>query len=232
MDAFEIVFTSNATKSYPTHIHESSYIIGVIQKGSITITFGNENKTYKADDCFIITPNRPHSISSNADYSAVSVCIKTSVFIRLNLSIKNEIFRTLLTYIGEHLSAFQFEALVLHLNLLFKNPALPQVTDFEPIKNFVKNTIQDKNNLDTLSALSNYSKYHFERKFKKDVGLSPHDYQIQAKIKYAKYLLINKMPITKVAADLGFTDQSHFNRCFKKHVGLTPKQYICSFRTV
>lgn len=187
---YEIVITSHESKNYPTHLHETSFIIGRITMGSITITSEKQSDLYTVNDYYIIPPRKPHALIVNEPYSSLCLCIETNVL---------------------------------------NDSESPSNSPFESIKAFIKNNITDKNSLTTLASLSSYSKYHFERKFKKAVGLSPYDYQTQAKIKYAKYLLTHNMPIAKVAADLGFTDQSHFNRCFKKYMGATPGQYIHSF---
>ena len=37
-------------------------------------------------------------------------------------------------------------------------------------------------------------------------------------------------PLSEVARDLGFYDQSHFTQHFQKHMGLTPFRYQQQFR--
>ena len=73
------------------------------------------------------------------------------------------------------------------------------------------------------------SKYHFIRKlFKKEVGLTPHQFQIQNRIRKAQWLMNRIKTITEVALNTGFCDQSHFIKQFEKWWGLTPTAYKMS----
>ena len=69
------------------------------------------------------------------------------------------------------------------------------------------------------------SPYHMIRKFKKAFGLTPHQFQIQCKVRKAQRLLEQKKSIAEVTYEAGFYDQSHLDRCFQKIVGMTPKEY-------
>ena len=68
------------------------------------------------------------------------------------------------------------------------------------------------------------SPFHMIREFKKAFGLTPHQFQMQCKVRKAQKLLAEKSA-SEVTYDAGFYDQSHMDRCFKKLVGLSPKEY-------
>ncbi|GAB4381221.1 MAG: hypothetical protein Kow00121_39200 [Elainellaceae cyanobacterium] len=70
------------------------------------------------------------------------------------------------------------------------------------------------------------SQYHFSRLFKQSMGISPHKYLNQQRIERAKALLKQKdVPISDIAAEVGFVDQSHFTRHFRQLTGITPQIY-------
>ena len=80
--------------------------------------------------------------------------------------------------------------------------------------------------LTELAQVINVSPPHFGRLFKQSLGISPHQYVLQRRIKKAKTLLVQgKLPVKQIVQTLGFYDQSHFSRVFRKYVGVTPKQY-------
>lgn len=41
----------------------------------------------------------------------------------------------------------------------------------------------------------------------------------------ARLLKEEKLSVSEVGYQLGFTNLSHFSRIFKKHIGMNPKQY-------
>ncbi|MDE7404115.1 MAG: AraC family transcriptional regulator, partial [Lachnospiraceae bacterium] len=69
------------------------------------------------------------------------------------------------------------------------------------------------------------SPYHMIRKFKAVCGLTPHQFQIQCRVRMAQRLLEEGKSVTEAAYAAGFCDQSHFDRCFRKAVRLTPNEY-------
>ena len=80
----------------------------------------------------------------------------------------------------------------------------------------------------TIEDISNevcVSSFHMIRQFKKEIGLTPHQFQIQCRIRKAQKMLLSHRTIAEVALDTGFCDQSHFIKCFKKIVGMTPNAY-------
>lgn len=81
--------------------------------------------------------------------------------------------------------------------------------------------------LPELASLAAMSPYHFTRAFKQALGVSPHQYIISARIEQARKLLLKgDLPLTQVATELGFYDQSHFTRTFKRLVGFTPQAFL------
>ena len=80
--------------------------------------------------------------------------------------------------------------------------------------------------LDRLAKVADLSSFHLIRVFRRQVGLPPHAYLKQVRIKQAKILLRKSEPIAQVAFATGFVDQSHLTKQFKRIVGVTPKQYI------
>lgn len=71
-----------------------------------------------------------------------------------------------------------------------------------------------------------YSAPHLSRTFKKETGQSVIDYLIMLRIEAAKSLIIEKeMPMSKIAAQVGYDDYNYFTHLFKKRVGCSPLNY-------
>jgi AraC-like DNA-binding protein len=80
--------------------------------------------------------------------------------------------------------------------------------------------------LEALARLAGLSPFHLCRVFRRAVGMTPHAYQTQVRVRHAKSLLRAGLPIAAVAAQAGFYDQAHLTRHFKRIIGLTPGRYL------
>jgi len=80
--------------------------------------------------------------------------------------------------------------------------------------------------LGPMALFAGLSHFHLCRVFREAVGMTPHAYLMQVRVRRAKSLLRAGMPIALVAAEAGFYDQAHLTRQFKSIVGLTPGRYI------
>jgi len=93
------------------------------------------------------------------------------------------------------------------------------------VKTFLQKNYARAFTLDDLADLTGYDKYYLRRLFKKQVGLSPHEYQRQLRLEHAKRLLEQGISAADVASQVGFADQSHFNRYFRKRFDMTVGEY-------
>ncbi len=77
--------------------------------------------------------------------------------------------------------------------------------------------------LATLASLAGLSPYHYSRAFKASTGLSPYQWQLQARIRRAQALLLaTGASLEDVAEATGFADAVHLGRTFRKLTGATP----------
>jgi AraC-like DNA-binding protein len=93
------------------------------------------------------------------------------------------------------------------------------------LKNYIECYYAEDITLESLSQLIHLSRYHLVRVFREAVGIPPHAYLRQVRIRHAKDMLAAGQSIADVAIATGFTDQSHLTRWFKRLWGFTPGQY-------
>lgn len=93
------------------------------------------------------------------------------------------------------------------------------------LKKIILDTPENTLLIDDMAQGIGVSPYHMIRKFKNVCGLTPHQFQIQCRVRKAQRLLEEGKSMTETAYATGFCDQSHFDRCFYKIVRLTPSEY-------
>ncbi len=64
---------------------------------------------------------------------------------------------------------------------------------------------------------------HFSHAFRRTLGVAPHNWLIEQRIVLSKEKLRDdRLSLTDVAAECGFSDQSHLTRVFRQAVGVSP----------
>jgi AraC-like DNA-binding protein len=80
--------------------------------------------------------------------------------------------------------------------------------------------------LSDLAASAAMSPFHFLRLFKRETGVTPYRFLVQARIRRAVDLLRDtSRPVTEIAFAVGFTDLSNFINAFRREIGVSPRQY-------
>jgi AraC-like DNA-binding protein len=86
--------------------------------------------------------------------------------------------------------------------------------------------------LQELADLANLSPYYLCTVFRQEIGVPPHGYQIQIRIRRVRELLVEGATPAEAAVATGFFDQAHLNRHFKRIVGVTPGGYCAAARSM
>jgi AraC family transcriptional regulator len=87
--------------------------------------------------------------------------------------------------------------------------------------------LDDDLDLDALSSVAAYSKYHFHRQFTATFGLSVHRYIQLARMKRASYRLAYRdaQSVTDIAMDAGYDAPDAFARAFRQRFGQSPSSF-------
>ena len=93
------------------------------------------------------------------------------------------------------------------------------------IDQFISVNLAEKISVAQLAQIACMSESHFHILFRKTMGITPHQYLIQARLKEAHDLLLrSSLTVNEIAAQVGFTSQSALTNAFKKYFQSTPSQ--------
>ena len=227
----EFIYSKDKVVSYPEHNHVSIYTIGFVLEGEVALRKKEGELFYKQGMYFMVPPLEPHSLYSKANCSMITICVSKDFISKNNLQKAKQVFdRTLPELIkmtGLDFSEISTMSFILDDLYGFEKEDENRIEDelIKPIAQYVQDFPENKLGLESISRITHISKFHFIRKFKQEVGLTPHKFQIQNQIRKAQRLLENDCSIAETAVAVGFFDQSHFTKHFKNVVGLTPAEY-------
>ena len=88
---------------------------------------------------------------------------------------------------------------------------------------YIDSHLQENIALEVLADIAQLSVHHFARAFRQSLGIPPHNYIVQRRVEHAQQLLRNTdLPLSEIAIETGFTDQSHLARHFRTITGVSP----------
>ena len=196
-DEIECVRYRHSCKCYPPHTHTGHLVLGYVEEGEVCIIMDGTERIYRAGDQFTIPPDVVHEIKTvdGRPYSMAVTCILFSAQDEQQDDPQG----------GRAREASDGRLVELKASILDKPENMYLIEE--------------------MAADAGISPFQLIRKFKKAFGLTPHQFQIQCKVRKAQKLLEEEKSVCEVTYDAGFCDQSHLDRCFQKLVGMTPKEY-------
>jgi AraC family transcriptional regulator len=99
------------------------------------------------------------------------------------------------------------------------------------VLDYIQANLAENLHLEELGQEVGMSQFYFSRLFKQSLGITPHQYVIQQRVKQAKYLLQKgELSLADIALECGFANQGHLNRHFKLLIGATPKEIARTYQ--
>jgi len=91
------------------------------------------------------------------------------------------------------------------------------------VREHIEAHFAQKIELSRLAGIAGLSTSYFSRAFKQTIGMPPHRYVMIRRLAAAAELVKKTdRPLTELAIEVGFSDQSHFTRAFTQMTGETP----------
>lgn len=90
----------------------------------------------------------------------------------------------------------------------------------------IESGIEQDLRLNSLAEIAGMSVYHFARRFRETVGITPHAYVLSRRIARGRAILSrSEGSLAQVAVACGFSSQAHFTTAFRRRFGVTPGEY-------
>lgn len=235
-----------ASKPYHTH---PSYMVVIYFE-----TPAQRQTHYHAE---ITSPNVPHNDESGRHYYCLLINKgyfesryrlyggETPHFDRHSFEFCRDILKTLNTFVFEysksmlnsHITLAAQAEIITHWII---RSILGETLDMRAVssdysvaraQHYMEKHYMERITVSDLAALGYISPSSFNRRFKKEVGVTPIEYLIEIRIERAKTLLRRKdIPITEIALRCGFGSSTHFSSCFQSRVGVAPSEYRDNYK--
>lgn len=247
LDGLELLHATFVTHSFAPHTHDH-YVIGLIERGVETYTYRGERVTALPGQLILVNPGEVHTGEAGASAGWTYRTLYPTPHLVERATGGLPYFKETVVSDAQtaerlrsfHASAWhgtrleQEERLLDLLMYLFSRHADVRL---RPTKmgSEHKAIVRARAYLDAhaainislseLADIAQLSPYYLTRTFKRQLGLTPHAYQLGVRLQLAKDLLAGGKASAEVAAETGFYDQSHFGFHFKRFVGVPPRQY-------
>lgn len=229
----ELVLSENIEKKYHTHNHANHWVLTMVISGNISVEIAGDRKVCACGDCFIVPPYIPHALSITKDSKILSLCVQSEFFKQSDLIEMKAVVGECIDELCERnvvtsdLGKIFVECLE-YMYEMKKGNRERATGDIEEIATMMIYNPEMIVSLDELAEKVHLNKYQLIKNFKRAIGMSPHQFHIQSRVRRAQKLLRGKTTILDVSMEMGFYDQSHFDKTFRKIVGVTPIEYVDS----
>lgn len=190
---YEIILISDTIISFGKHNHSTKYVIGMVLSGCAFVEDEYEKKEYVQGEYFVIPPYQVHGVNIyDKTTRLLNICIGEE-FLKEN-KIMPQILNNSITELFMEQGIDKKYMLVIEraysdIVKICGERICAGADSIDEAHRQIRDLPEKPLNIDRLARLSNVSKYHFIRIFRKKVGLTPHNYQIQNRIRKAQKLL-------------------------------------------
>lgn len=233
----EFVLSENLDKQFEAHNHVGHYVISLVMQGVVTVCLENREVMCRRGEAFIIPPYVVHAVRQRKDARLLSMCIETALIEETDINTAEDIFREALGgavrqgIFGRKQKEKLYSCVQSVYRSLTKDPKEMDV-DIKTLRDQIVDYPEQDLSIEALAAHIYVSKYYLIRKFKNCIGMTPHRFRIQNRIRKSQGLLDAERTVGEISAEMGFYDQSHFDRAFRKIVGISPSEYVQSKRQI
>jgi len=229
----EFVLSENIDKHFDSHNHAGHYVVSVVMQGVVKVSLEDRESECHRGDMLVIPPYTMHSVYQEKDTRLLSMCIGTAFVEKTALDTAEGIIQDLLRNAVKQgiFGREQREKLMASVKAVYclRNEDRKEMdAGIKTLTDKITSHPEQDLSLGALAEDIFFSKYYLIRKFKNCIGMTPHQFRIQNRIRTSQRLLDGERTVSEISAEMGFYDQSHFDKTFQRIVGVSPSEYVHS----
>ncbi|PMS37050.1 helix-turn-helix protein [Trinickia symbiotica] len=121
-------------------------------------------------------------------------------------------------------------SIALRMRTLAVSAGQPEISGLseriETAVQWLKEHYGERVSISEMAKLALMSERNFQRRFRSEVGMTPHEYLSKVRLESARSLLDNTaLPMDKIARHCGLFNGDHLRKQFLKRFGITPAEY-------
>ncbi len=245
------VKTSNLQKDFPLHWH-NYFEIEIVTGGSGTMIINAESFDADLQTAFLLTPVDFHQIHPDPQLKLLNISFDQRILSEKTLlqlsktkcnayTLGKAAKRRLLQAVQllQHECSIggdcQGQLCEYILACLFREDPTaqpPEISENLPgIQRavlYLEMHFKENISLDMLAREAGFNPTYFSELFRKTTGQSYKQRLMELRVRYAKILLKNGVPVSRACFESGFGSLSNFTAVFKQAYGITPRQYQLS----
>lgn len=244
----------HAIHSYPRHSHDY-YVIAVVDRGLQSFTFAGSKHVTPVNGLILLNPGDVHTGEPVNElgfgFSAIYPDVHHMETIMLELFGRSvtpafsrpraddlqmaHAVRSLHTTLKTSSNPLECESKFLQTFVeLSKRYSDRKPSEQKPgseheavkkMRNYIHENYAQPISLSELAQHVNFSSYYLLHIFRAEIGMPPHTYLENFRIRQAQKLLADGSALIEVANQVGFASQSHFTQRFKQVIGIPPGEY-------
>lgn len=227
-------------------IRFDSFLIMYVMDGSLTLEYGGRKSELKKDSFALIDCYQEHCYYSDRGWEAVWIHFDGAPARKMYEMIRDRLGNVFilddpLPVVNRMAKIYQSCSgrepapemlLAKYLNDLLTGLILytplqvgqkQRASVLENTRIYIQEHIREPLTIEFLAKKALMSPWYFIRVFKKETGMSPHEYILSYRIRLAKILLLETaMSVHDICYETGFSSESVFCAAFKKSVGCPP----------
>jgi AraC-like DNA-binding protein len=245
---------------YPRHAHAYS-VVGLVESGVQSYSYRGSRHFTPAGRIFVVNRGEPHTGEAAVDggYVYRTLCLDPGFLARALHDLSGshgtprlkgavldepELARALARFhraLAQRATAIEQESLLLeavmlllrrHSDMRGESRDCGEPRAVARARDYIEAHFADDISLSKVAETVCLSPFHFARLFTKVAGMPPHAYLESVRMRNACALLEQGEPIARVAASVGYADQSHLTKRFRRFLGITPRQYMKEARPI